>query len=297
MIIFDGYALAKTKEAELLQRTYQLSQQGKVPHVTAILFQEDAGSVLYSRLKQETADRIGIEYELHTFSLKDSIEKIIFAIEKANQNPDVTGIIIQKPMRRTWESARLSNQMVDYASWWHELTSHIAESKDVDGLHPSTLESIKNNTWKSQGRVLPATCKAVLSILEFSAPQLQISNYQLLKTAIIGKSDLLGYPLFYELKNRGNTQVELFGRKELQHRIDAGKGLKDFQIIVSATGVTNLITGTLLTDHSILIDVGEPQPDIDRESVSLKADFLTPVPGGVGPMTIVSLLENALELC
>ncbi len=296
MILFDGYALAKTKEAELQQQVEQLAQQGKVSHVVAILFQEDSGSVLYSRLKQETAERIGIEYELHTFSLKDSIEKVIFAIEKANQNPDVTGIIIQKPMRKTWESAQLSNQMIDYSSWWLDLTSHISESKDVDGLHPNTLKAIKNNTWKQEHRVLPATCKAVLSILEQAGQQLSIDIFSQ-PTAIIGKSDLLGFPLFYELMNRGNTQVKLLGKKELQELIDQKKGLKDFKVIISATGQEKLITDQLLGANSIVIDVGEPRPDVDRESMENVVSFLTPVPGGVGPMTIISLLENSLELC
>lgn len=312
MIIFDGNQFAAEKEQHIAARINQLISQPihtvtNKPHVAAVLFQEDAGSVLYTQKKSEAAARCGIGYSKHVFSFSDPLEKVVATIQKLNNDPEVTGIIIQKPWRKTWEQSTnplTTSQQMNYATWWHTLTSSLDEYKDVDGLHPNTLAAIKNNTWREDHRVLPATCKAVLSILDVAFTHNLViekratDNRPLtnLPTAIIGKSDLLGYPLLYELHNRGNTQAQLFGRKELQQRIDEDQGLKDFKVIVSATGQEKLITDQLISTNCILIDVGEPQPDMEFESVKTKAAFLTPVPGGVGPVTITCLLENALEL-
>ena len=122
------------------------------------------------------------------------------------------------------------------------------------------------------------------------------------KTIIIGKSDLLGIPLYYELLRRGeNSQesqqkIELIASQELKERMQSGQKLLDASIVISATGIKNLITGDMVSAGVTVIDVGEPKPDVDFVSVSPKASFITPVPGGVGPMTVISLLENCADL-
>ncbi|MBD3279845.1 MAG: hypothetical protein GF390_04020, partial [Candidatus Pacebacteria bacterium] len=103
-------------------------------------------------------------------------------------------------------------------------------------------------------------------------------------------------PLFYELKNQGH-EAELLGRQALHHRVAQNQGLKDGQVVVTATGVAGLVTGELISSGTIVIDAGEPQPDVDFASVRPKASFITPVPGGVGPVTVSCLLENSLDLC
>ena len=145
---------------------------------------------------------------------------------------------------------------------------------------------------------MPATCQAVVEILqtaETAQYQPVAINSQKDKVLIIGKSDLLGIPLYDLLKGQGRD-VELLTRKELQSRTESGKNLFDGTTIVSATGVAGLVTGELISGGVVLVDVGEPRADIDAKSVAEKADFLTPVPGGVGPMTVVCLLENAVKL-
>jgi methylenetetrahydrofolate dehydrogenase (NADP+)/methenyltetrahydrofolate cyclohydrolase len=116
-----------------------------------------------------------------------------------------------------------------------------------------------------------------------------------LKYLIIGKSDLLGKPLFYELTSK-KYLTKMIGTKELNERIEQKTYLMDADVIISATGHQSLVTGELIKPGAILIDVGEPKPDVDRTSVASKASFLTPVPGGVGPVTVVSLLANAIDL-
>jgi methylenetetrahydrofolate dehydrogenase (NADP+)/methenyltetrahydrofolate cyclohydrolase len=289
MTIFDGNAFAAAQETTLKLRMAQLAKRQVSIKVAAILFVEDAGSQLYSRLKQESANRIGLEYELYSYSLNDSKEAILQKIAALNTDPSVTGIIIQKPWTALWTQVT-GKAKADFENWWVSLVTSISEAKDVDGLHPQTLAAIKRGTWRAEGKVLPATARAVVAILE--SAKLWQTNF---KYTIIGKSDILGKPLYYELLNK-KCEVEMIGSKELREKIEQEKFLYDADVVITATGRQHLITGALLKSGVALIDVGEPRPDVDRASVAEKASFLTPVPGGVGPVTVVSLMANALDL-
>lgn len=297
MYIFDGIKLAAERET-LLKDRISSDFSGKLK-IAAVLFTEDSGSQIYTRLKSEAADRVGIKYQVHEFSLLDSDEKIVSKIKELNSDSSVTGIIIQKPWRRTWIkfSDKVSNlsesqQKDRYISWWRGLTSQISENKDVDGLHPNTIKKIQNGSWQEYGKVLPATCRAVLTILARAGEK---ENFSDEKIVILGKSDLLGIPLYFELLRQGKN-VELIASSELKDRMTSGMKLLDATVVVSATGIKNLITGDMISSGVTVIDVGEPKPDIDFSSVSTKASFITPVPGGVGPMTVISLLENCFSL-
>lgn len=301
MLIFDGYRFAQEKEESLRARVTHLQTQGQQPHIAAILFEEDMGSQLYTRLKREAAARVGIIYDVFSFSMRDPVGLVVAKIAELNADPAVTGIIIQKPWRASWIEI-VGGTKADFTQWWQKLVGSLQLSKDVDGLHPQTLAAIKDGSWQTRGMVLPATAKAVLDILQVAEQQLIASNQtdispegSLINYCIIGKSDLLGQPLFYELQNQGK-KVEMIGSKELKSKIEQGIGLRDKQVVITATGRNKLITGELLSPGTVVIDVGEPKPDVDRDSVAQVASFLTPVPGGVGPVTVVSLLENAVDL-
>ncbi len=297
MKLFDGVAFAAQRELELAPKVQLLRDQGRYIRIVAILFAEDAGSRLYTQLKRDAAERVGIEYQVLEFSLRDPVEGVQRAIKAVGDDPNVTGIIIQKPWRKTWRESVFAAAAVDekevaagYQQWWQALTSEIHPDKDVDGLHPHTLAAVEADTWEDHGKVLPATCRAVLQILE-TEELLQPSQL----IAIIGASDLMGKPLAAVLHHR-DFPVELMGTKGLAERKQQGRNLFDADVVVSATGVAGVITGDLLKDGAAVVDVGEPRPDVDRASVAEKARFLTPVPGGVGPMTVISLLENAYFL-
>ncbi len=346
MQIFDGKKRAAEKEVKLRQQVAKLPLQ---PIIGAILFREDAGSQLYTRLKKEAAERVGVGYSIREFSINDSLDFVAESVHRFNLDHEVTGIIIQKPTKKIWERALEENrgeelvEFANYQNWWSALTALIDPEKDVDGLHPNTLAAIERGDWQEQGRVLPATAQAVLEIIGyFCARQsyLKTENwksndsesdengmwsvervtnadiktpdkacqsdinldlfqvYSCLaqkKVIILGKSDLLGKPLYYLLKN-GRVKVEMIGSKQLQQRIRQGVGLSDADVIISATGRPGLVTGEHLKTGVMLIDVGEPLGDVDFESVKDKASFITPVPGGVGPMTVVSLLQNVVKL-
>jgi methylenetetrahydrofolate dehydrogenase (NADP+) / methenyltetrahydrofolate cyclohydrolase len=252
---------------------------------------------LYTGLKREAAQRLGIGYQVYEFSFTTPVAEVIAQIQALNHNPTITGIIVQKPWRQTWQAAQ-TDQTAHFDSWWHELVAAVEPSKDVDGLTPSTLALVQAGNWAQAGRVLPATCQAVYLILDryINLFSLKIGVEQRSpRVVIIGRSDLVGTPLYWVLKHRG-CEVILLGKKELKQGIEEKNYLHGFDVIISATGVAGLITGELIDEGVRVIDVGEPRGDVQSATVREKAQFLTPVPGGVGPMTVVCLMANCVEL-
>lgn len=295
MYIFDGHKLAVEKKQTLINRARFLLEKGIEPKIVALVYEGDKGSELYTDIKQKMAGEIGIEYEKHNFSLTGGVEPVLSLVEKLNKDDSVTGIIIQKPTRKSWATANnIDGKPNDikkaYDLWWRLQTSKIAENKDVDGLNQSILEVIEEDQLVEKKRVLSATARAVLEILDSAKIELDDK-----KVAILGKSDLLGIPIYkYFLSKK--IDVKNLGRTELEERVKKGQSLLDFDVVISATGVKNLINGEMVKDGVMLVDVGEPSGDVDIESVTNKASFITPVPGGVGPMTVVCLMENCLDL-
>ena len=296
-IIFDGRSAAAGKELDLAFTVTELEDQHITVTIAAILFTEDLGSQIYSEHKKQTAERVGISYQLHPFSIMTNVTEVSETIEQLNQDSSVTGIIIQKPTRKTWmahQTAVPADPKTAYDTWWQSLYKQVDPAKDVDGLHPSTLAAIESDTWQEQGRVLPATVEGVLMALNHPANQAVMED-PATQFVIIGRSDLVGQPLAHLLKNQGRV-VELLGKAALQERQESGKKLLDADVIVTATGKRDLVTGDMVKEGAVVIDVGEPRADVEWESVLQKSAFLTPVPGGIGPLTIVCLLENALKL-
>lgn len=297
-VIFNGLATAQQLEADLVVAARKLAAAGIQPVIAAILFQEDKGSVLYTSLKREAASRLGIGYQVFQFSVTDPVDNVIAKIIELNLDSTITGIIVQKPWRQTWVTAQPSETTTTFSDWWRSLVSEVDPAKDVDGLTPSTLALLKSGDWLNSGQVLPATCQAVMIILDRYINLFHVSGLMeqsRKRVAIIGRSDLLGTPLYWVLKNR-KCEVVLLGKKELKQGIEEKNYLHGFDIIISATGVANMITADLLDDGTAVIDVGEPRGDVDFMRVKEKASFITPVPGGVGPMTVICLMANCIRL-
>lgn len=287
MELFNGIDFAKQREQVLKERVGEIVRQGNAPSIVSIVFAEDPGSRLYTQKKLEAAQRVGIDFRPIFISLEDATQQVIEAINKLNTDPSVTGVMIQKPSKQLWEE-RVGES--DFSEWWRWLVMTIQPKKDVDGLAPSTQQAIKDGTWMEKGLVLPATAQAILLVLEKAGVSKANS------IAIIGRSDIVGSPTFYALNHLG-YQSTLFGRADLAKRTASDQQLKDFDVVISATGVEHLITGSMLKQGVILVDVGEPKPDIDHQSIENIATFLSPVPGGIGPITVVCLLENVVKLC
>jgi methylenetetrahydrofolate dehydrogenase (NADP+)/methenyltetrahydrofolate cyclohydrolase len=310
-IIFDGYQLAQDKQERLKPKVKKLKQAGTDIRVAAIVFKEDRGSQIYTQAKQETAQEVGIEYNPYWFSISSDLKAMLAKIADLNRNSEVTGIIIQKPWRKTWakynldQAASYQKTKRQFNHWWQKLVASLSPKKDVDGLHPSTLAGIKQGQLDSQMMVMPATARAVISILDAANEEIKNQNLRQVnkpgfgwrskRILILGRSDLVAKPLFYQFKNQ-EIEVEMIGRQGFQTKNEQESKLKEYQIIISATGQSKLITGDMINKGVVVIDVGEPRPDVDFDSVKPKAKFITPVPGGVGPVTVISLMENAFDL-
>jgi methylenetetrahydrofolate dehydrogenase (NADP+)/methenyltetrahydrofolate cyclohydrolase len=288
-VVIDGNKLAADLEAELLPQVQVLQDQGKFIKISAIVFKEDAGSLLYTRLKAEAAARLGIGYQVHYHSLSEDDEVINSRVREAMADETVTGCIIQKPGRATLLSERGEEQ--NYAEWWHGLTTQLTSQKDVDGLHPAVIETLAAGL---QPKVLPATVAAIDRIL--AELSVQLPEVPLEPMLVLGRSDIVGLPLYWLLKQR-TAQVENWGRAELSAwRQDNPDQPLPFQTVISATGAPHLLSVDDLVEEGVAIDVGEPRPDINPAGLRDHLACLSPAPGGVGPLTVACLMENAVKL-
>lgn len=289
-LIFDGKTFAQQKESVVAEIVTNLKSQGISPRVFVVLFHEDEGSVLYTRLKTESAERVGIVYESHSYSMTDDVAMIVRDIHKASGDPAITGVMVQKPTTRKWmEETQKSRE--EFKGWWETLIEAIDVQKDVDCLTKTNVEKIYTG---QNTQLLPATVKACVAILFDAKKNLHISEAEWnQKTAlVIGRSDIIGKPLASYLASQF-SMVKNIGKRELESDPYIGK---DFDVLICAVGVEQLITADMIKPGAIVIDVGAPKNDIDRESVEKVASFLTPVPGGVGPVTVVSLMENVVTV-
>ncbi len=276
-IIFAGQRKADERLALLRQKLKTTAVPVKV---VALSWIGDSGSELYSQKKQLAAESIGIDYHIERMPFDQPLPAIISLLKQLTLDQKITGVMIQKPRKSSYENFCTKtdcNQGMSFTAWWQNLISHLPEEKDIDGLAPIVGQKLLQG---QKPRVLPATMRAVLLALQ----DFDLRNKKIL---ILGKSDILGKPLTQYWKNL-NYQVENWGRQESQ-----GQDLQQFEVIISATGQAGLISGEQIKSGVILVDVGEPKGDLSWESCLPKARFITPVPGGIGPLTVACLLENA----
>jgi 5,10-methylene-tetrahydrofolate dehydrogenase/methenyl tetrahydrofolate cyclohydrolase len=247
---------------------------------------------VYARLKGEAAERVGVGFERIDVSVGDDLEALKARVLQVGERSDVQGVMIQKPNKRVWvgiiEELRsriksgMTREIESFQGWWRELADTIAPEKDVDGLTSATLEKIN----KGDLRLLPATVKAIVTIIDMATIDLQGHT-----ATVLGRSDIVGKPLAAALEHRG-MKVHLLGSKDeiKQYTLQS-------DVVVSATGVAGLVKFEHIKPGAIVIDVGSPRAEVDFEGVKEIASFITPVPNGVGPMTVVSLLENLVDSC
>lgn len=264
MIIYDGKSAAAIRKAKLKELVKELPQLT----IYSLVFQEDKASTIYASLKQKDAEEVGIRYVVESLPIATPIKEILTMLEKAAGNDSVTGIIVQKPMKSLEPSSE----------WWGKIVRVIPKRKDVDGL-------------KSDEFVLPATARAILTILDDACAQLK-ETLENKSALVIGRSAIVGTPVAQELQ-RKNMHVLLFGRQELSKN-PAMVGQAD--VLVCASGQHHLVNAKQLKSGVIVIDAGSPKPEVNGDGLDQVARFTTPVPGGVGPMTRISLLENLIDL-
>ena len=258
----------------------------KIPHLAAILVGDDGASKTYVNSKIKACEKVGFKSSL--FKFDDSISEIelLNQIKKINENDDIDGFIVQLPLPKH------INQEV--------ILNKVSPAKDVDGFHPNNYGKMTLGI----DTFIPATPAGIIELIERSEIQTEGK-----KCLVIGRSQIVGRPisiLLSQNKSFGNSTVTVAHSRSK----DLEKLCLDSDIIISAIGIPEFIKGNMIKKGSSIIDVGITRVDdssspkgyrivgdVDFKSVSNTVGYITPVPGGVGPMTISMLLKNTLKAC
>lgn len=275
MQILDGKALSKKIENRVAEDVKILKEKtGRTPGLAVILVGNDPASHAYVSMKKKACDRVGFYSVTHEMPTDISQEAIENTIRMMNQNPNIDGILIQLPLPPQIDTTKLL-----------EL---VAPNKDVDGFHPYNVGRL---TTGLEGFV-PCTPLGVMELLK---------EYNIdpkgMNAVVVGASNIVGKPMAALLLNADATvQVTHIHTKDLK------ACTLEADIILVGVGVINLIKEDMVKEGAIVIDIGINRADngklvgdVDYENVASKCSFITPVPGGVGPMTIAMLLQNTLR--
>jgi methylenetetrahydrofolate dehydrogenase (NADP+)/methenyltetrahydrofolate cyclohydrolase len=271
--IIDGKALAADVEAETRARTKMLAGQGIVPGLATVLVGENPASQMYIRLKHSACSRVGIRSENVALSADSTEEELIARIQELNSRPDINGILLQLPLPRGLSPAKAMMT--------------IRPDKDVDGFHPQNMGALLLGA----EQLVPCTPLGIIYALERLGKKLEGAE-----AVIVGHSNVVGKPLAAMMLNRNATvQVcHVFTRDLREHTRDA-------EILVVAAGVPGLIKKEMVKSGAYVFDVGinrvgdKTVGDVDFDRVLDVAGAITPVPGGVGPLTVAMLLRQTLQ--
>lgn len=262
--IFDGRKFAEEKEEALKRSVLTLQKKGITPTLAAILAGENPASKLYVGLKQKAAERIGVKFKLIRLD-EVRVKDIVRLIEEYNQSNEVHGIMMQLPI-----------EGIDSRETTREILSIISPEKDVDG------ES-------GRGNYPAATARAILYAVKDARNRGFLGNWQEIITCVVGATGMVGSALIKDLEAR-SVRVIKCNTKTPNLQGETSKA----DLLVSVTGIPGIIKKDMVKTGAVVIDVGSPKPDVE-EGVREVASFITPVPGGIGPMTVVCLLENTVD--
>jgi methylenetetrahydrofolate dehydrogenase (NADP+)/methenyltetrahydrofolate cyclohydrolase len=276
--LLDGKSLAQKVQADLTEQVQSLKDQvGRPPGLAVLMVGDDPASATYVRNKERACGRVGIASFGQKFPASASQAEVSAAIEQLNQDERVDGILVQLPLPKHLDSVALLNQ--------------IAPDKDADGLHPTNMGRLLRGEWGLRS----CTPAGVMRLLE---------EYNLdpagKRAVVIGRSILVGKPLALMLLEKNATVTVAHSRTP-----DLGAIAREADILVAAVGKPGLVTADMVAPGAIVIDVGINRveiPDGHRlvgdvafDQVREVADWITPVPGGIGPMTVAMLLSNTVQ--
>lgn len=271
--ILDGKKLANKILKDLKEKTQPLS---KKPSLAVILANDNPSSKIYVSSKEKCAIELGYQSLIYKFDNTVTQGKLISLIHELNQNKDVNGILIQLPLFKHLDA--------------QQLIEIINPKKDVDGFHPINVGRLNCGL---KPYAICCTPKGIMRIFEEYKINLKGKN-----VIVIGRSNIVGKPLIPLLLGKDATVSVAHSKTKNLKEITKTK-----DIIISATGIANLVTADMVKKGAIVIDVGISKQtnlkimgDVNFEEVKNIASYITPVPGGVGPMTIASLMENTFEL-
>lgn len=275
MQLIDGRALASKIRAQV---KHEIQRLGITPGLAVILVGDNPASHLYVSLKEKAAREVGIKFEKYVFGGGEPQSEILDKIQELNEREDIHGILVQVPLPSSYDENTVIGQ--------------IDPKKDVDGFHQVNLRAILNG----KPRIIPAVALAIAALVDEATPNLSD------KTAtILANRTEFAAPIEYLLNQRGAEVHIILRAKEITPEIAAK--LRTADVLVVARGHAGIIKGGMIKDGAIVIDAGTNKlsdgrvvGDVDYEAARNKPGFITPVPGGVGPMTVAMLLKNTLEL-
>ena len=280
--VLDGKKISKEIQAEIKERVAAfVATFDHTPTLAAVLVGEDPASQVYVRNKERACERAGIHSQLFRMSAQSTTEDVLELVQQLNKDPAVNGILVQLPLPPSVDSQVVLDAV-------HPI-------KDVDAFHPTNVGLI------SQGRpqFLPCTPHGIIQMLKRYGIQTNGKN-----VVIVGRSDIVGKPMALMLANRdiglgpemANATVTLCHSRTS----DLKAMTRVADILIAAMGQPEFITGDMVKPGAVVVDVGINRTDaglvgdVDYEGVLPVASYLTPVPGGVGPLTVTMLLENTL---
>ncbi|PIC63289.1 bifunctional methylenetetrahydrofolate dehydrogenase/methenyltetrahydrofolate cyclohydrolase FolD [Sporosarcina sp. P13] len=272
--IIDGKAIGQEIRNELKEEVASLVEQGYQPGLAVILVGENPASQTYVKNKEKSSLEAGMKSELIKLPVTVSEEDLLNEVEKLNEDDSIDGILVQLPLPKHIDE--------------NKVIRAISPEKDVDGFHPMNVGKMLIG----QQTFLPCTPYGIMQLLERSGVEIAGKH-----AVIIGRSNIVGKPMGQLLLQKDATVTYCHSRTN-----DLKKFTKQADILIVAIGMAKFITGDYIKEGAVVIDVGMNRDengklcgDVDFESAQQQASAITPVPGGVGPMTITMLLKNTVE--
>jgi methylenetetrahydrofolate dehydrogenase (NADP+)/methenyltetrahydrofolate cyclohydrolase len=272
--ILDGKALANLLGENLKEKVKNLKAEGITPHFCVINIGDDTASKIYVRSKKRKAEKLGIIQDIYQIPADTKQQEVLDLIDKLNTDPEINGLMVQMP---TPEQINAD-----------ELLARIDPNKDVDSLTPANVGRL----WLKDHFVEPATAEGIMALLKHYEIPLNGKN-----VVIIGRSNIVGKPLAALMLEKNATITIAHSKTQ-----NLASLTKRADVIVSATGEPCLIKADMVKDGVIVVDVGINRVngklvgDVDFDAVKEKASYITPVPGGVGPLTVQFLMEAVVNL-
>lgn len=274
MEIIDGKELAKNIRADLKNEVDELKKKGINPKLAVIMVGDDKASKVYVKNKSKACEEIGIEYEEFLLNTTTTMEELLELIYKLNSDTKIHGILLQSPLPKHLD--------INLAF------KEIATEKDVDGFNPINVGKLSLN----QDCFVSCTPYGIIRMLEAYNIPIESEN-----AVIIGRSNIVGKPLMQCLLNKNATVTICHSKTK-----NIEETTKRADILIAALGKPNFVKASMVKEGAVVIDVGINRldngkivGDVDFEDVSKKASYITPVPGGVGPMTVAMLMHNVVK--
>ncbi|MDE7381718.1 MAG: bifunctional methylenetetrahydrofolate dehydrogenase/methenyltetrahydrofolate cyclohydrolase FolD [Muribaculaceae bacterium] len=275
-VIISGTEIANKIKKGLKEETDSLKEKsGKVPHLAVVLVGNDPASANYVNTKGKTSLQLGYKHTAVHLPEEISEEELLSKIAEMNSDADINGILVQLPLPKHINKNRVIRA--------------IAPEKDVDAFHPMNVSSL----WQKTPGILPCTPKGIIRMLDEAGIPIEGSH-----AVVIGRSNIVGFPVAKMLLDRNATVTVAHS-----HTRNLASITREADILVVAIGKAKMITADMVKPGAAVIDVGINQDnetgrmcgDVDFEAMKEKVSIISPVPGGVGPMTIACLMENTME--